>query len=50
MVNFKYSFLDVGLLEFLATNPEVRVRSPPLPDFLRSSESGTGSTQPLEYK
>jgi hypothetical protein len=30
-------------------NPEVRVRLPALPDFLRSSRSGTGSTQPREY-
>jgi hypothetical protein len=36
-------------LEFLATYPEVRVRFPTLPDFLRSSGSGTGSTQPREY-
>jgi hypothetical protein len=35
--------------EFLATDPEVRVRFPALPDFLRSSWSGTGSTQPREY-
>jgi hypothetical protein len=35
--------------EFLATDPEVRVRFPALPDFLRSSESVTGSTQPREY-
>jgi hypothetical protein len=28
---------------------EVRVRFPALPDFLRSSGSGTGSTQPREY-
>jgi hypothetical protein len=35
--------------EFLATYPEVRVRFPALPDFLRSSWSGTGSTQPREY-
>jgi hypothetical protein len=34
--------------EFLATDPEVRVRFPALPDFLRSSGSGTGSTQPRE--
>jgi hypothetical protein len=26
-----------------------RVRFPALPDFLRSSGSGTGSTQPCEY-
>jgi hypothetical protein len=35
--------------ESLATDPEVRVRFPALPDFLRSSGSGTGSTQPYEY-
>jgi hypothetical protein len=32
--------------EFLATDPEVGVRFPALPNFLSSSESGTGSTQP----
>jgi hypothetical protein len=35
--------------EFLATDPEARVRFSALPDFLRSSGSGTGSTQPHEY-
>jgi hypothetical protein len=35
--------------EFLATDPELRVRLPALPDFLRSSGSGTGSTQPRGY-
>jgi hypothetical protein len=35
--------------EFLATYPEIRVRFPALPDFLRSIGSGTGSTQPHEY-
>jgi hypothetical protein len=30
----------------LPTDPEVRVRFPALPDFLRSSCSGMGSTQP----
>jgi hypothetical protein len=34
---------------FLATDLEVRVRFPALPDFLESSGSGTGSTQLLEY-
>jgi hypothetical protein len=34
--------------EFLATGPEARVRFPALPHFLRSSGSGTGSTQPRE--
>jgi hypothetical protein len=36
-------------LMFLATDPEVRVLVPALPDFLRSSGPGTGSTQPREY-
>jgi hypothetical protein len=35
--------------EFLATDPEVLVRFPALPDFLRSSGSGSGFTQPREY-
>jgi hypothetical protein len=35
--------------EFLAKDPEVRARFPALPDFLRSSGSGTRSTQPREY-
>jgi hypothetical protein len=35
--------------EFLATDPEVRFRFPALPDYLRSSGSGTGSTQLREY-
>jgi hypothetical protein len=35
--------------EFLATDSEVRVRFPALPNFLRSVGSGTGSTQPCEY-
>jgi hypothetical protein len=34
--------------EFLATDPEVRVRFPALPK--KSCGSGTGSTQPREYK
>jgi hypothetical protein len=37
-----------GLLD-LATDPEVRVRFPALPAFLRSSGSGAGSTQPRDY-
>jgi hypothetical protein len=36
-------------LKFLATHSEVRVRFPALSDFLRSSASGTGSTQPRKY-
>jgi hypothetical protein len=33
--------------EFLAAIPESRVRFPAIPDFLSSTGSGTGSTQPL---
>jgi hypothetical protein len=33
----------------LGTDPEVWVRFPALPDFPRSSGSGTASTQPREY-
>jgi hypothetical protein len=36
------------LSEFFATDPEARVRLPALPEK-KSSESGTGSTQPREY-
>jgi hypothetical protein len=32
-----------------ATDPDVRVRFLVLPDYLRSSGSGTGSSQPREY-
>jgi hypothetical protein len=35
--------------EFLASNAKVQVQFPGLPVFLRSSGSGTGSTQPYEY-
>jgi hypothetical protein len=35
--------------QLLATDPEVQVRFPALPDFLRSSGSGTGPSQPREY-
>jgi hypothetical protein len=35
--------------EFLATDPEVRVRFPALTHFLKSSGSVTGSAQPREY-
>jgi hypothetical protein len=35
--------------EFRATDPEVRVRFPLLPDILRSSGSGTGSTVSRDY-
>jgi hypothetical protein len=39
----------VMALVFLATDPEVRVRFPAKPDFLRSSGSETGSSQPRDY-
>jgi hypothetical protein len=35
--------------EFMATDLEVWVRFPTLPDSLRSTGSATGSTQPREY-
>jgi hypothetical protein len=41
--------MDRNCGQFLDTDPEVRVRFPALPDYLRSSGSGTGSTQPCEY-
>jgi hypothetical protein len=50
-VNHTYHCSDrlCGLVvRVLATDPEVRVRFPALPHFLRSSVSGTGSTQPRE--
>jgi hypothetical protein len=39
----------VQWLEFLTADPEVRVRFPALPDFLKGSTSGTGSTQSRKY-
>jgi hypothetical protein len=35
--------------EFLTAYPGAQIRFPALLDFLRSSESGTGSNQPREY-
>jgi hypothetical protein len=35
--------------EFLAIDPKIRVRFSALPDFFKSSGSGTGSTQPRKY-
>jgi hypothetical protein len=35
--------------ELLATDPVLWVRFPALPEFVRSSGSGTGSTLPREY-
>jgi hypothetical protein len=40
---------QVIFLYILATDPEVRVRLPAPPDFLRSSGFGTGPTQPRDY-
>jgi hypothetical protein len=37
------------MIIFLATDPEVRLRFPELPDLMRSSGSGMESTQPREY-
>jgi hypothetical protein len=42
------NFSVVYCSEFLAADPEVRVRFPAPPDFVRSSGSGTGSTQPRD--
>jgi hypothetical protein len=39
----------MNIAELLATHTEVPGSIPTLPDFLRSSGSGTGSTQPREY-
>jgi hypothetical protein len=47
-----YIYISAFVVEWsksLATDSEVRVRFTALSDFLRSSESGTGSTQPREY-
>jgi hypothetical protein len=45
-----YTDLLCGLVvEFLATDPEVRFQFPEIEDFLRSCGSGTGSAQPREY-
>jgi hypothetical protein len=33
----------------VVTDPEVRLRFPTIPDFLRSGGSGKGSAQPREY-
>jgi hypothetical protein len=35
--------------EFLATDLDTRLRFSALPDFVKSSGYGTGSTQPREY-
>jgi hypothetical protein len=47
--NVKFTASVVYWSQFLATDLEVRVRFTVLPDFLRSSGAGTGSTQPREY-
>jgi hypothetical protein len=43
------SFLNGATFEFEATDPKVRVGFLALPDFLRSSGSGMGTTQPRGY-
>jgi hypothetical protein len=43
------SAFGVKWSEFLAADPQVRAQFPALPDFLKSSGYGTGSTQPREY-
>jgi hypothetical protein len=45
----RHSSDTCGTYQFLAADPEVRVRFPVLPDFPRSSGSGTGYTQSREY-
>jgi hypothetical protein len=44
-----YNIYTDRLCGLVVTDPEVRVRFLALPDFLRSSESGKGSTQSREY-
>jgi hypothetical protein len=39
----------VPILSKISPDPQVWIRFPALPDFLTSSGSGTGSTQPREY-
>jgi hypothetical protein len=41
--------LVVRVPVYRSKGPEVRVRFPALPNFLRSTGSGTGATQPREY-
>jgi hypothetical protein len=40
-----YVFLCNRLCGLVVTDPDIRVRFPELPDFLRSSGYGTGSTR-----
>jgi hypothetical protein len=49
--NVIYIYMTASVIlwsEFLATDPEARVRFPALPEK-KSSGSGTGSSQPREY-
>jgi hypothetical protein len=43
------SGINFCMTEFLATDPEARVRFPALPGKKKGSRSGTGSTRPREY-
>jgi hypothetical protein len=47
--NITAEFNFIYFNETASVDPEVRVRFPALSDFLRSSGSGTGSTQPREH-
>jgi hypothetical protein len=49
ILNVRWDRLSGLVSDFLATDPEVRVRFPALLYFLRIAGSGTGSTQPREY-
>jgi hypothetical protein len=49
MFNAPSSCINDRLCGLVATDIEVRVRFPALPDFVTSGGSGTGSTQPHEY-
>jgi hypothetical protein len=40
---------NILVINYYLPEPEVRVRFPALPDFLRSSGSGTGFIQLREY-
>jgi hypothetical protein len=48
LVIFDFTLLIIIPLT-MATDPEIQVRFPALPDFLIGGGSGTGSTQPCEY-
>jgi hypothetical protein len=45
-INIKFVIVTVLPNKFLATDSEVQIRFPAIPDFLKSNGSGTGSTEP----